>query len=171
MGIEIEAGRIRCRNALGQTVLDTDEGQFVVTDYVSGTISLPGYTASNQNFNNFPVYVDTESVLATINPAADTVRGGFFVTTTSGQGNVSSIGWFNAGGSYVHLAIATGGIFVLGMYNMASIAVYTFLAAGGQLKLRQHIALQSDISTNNVTRSITMQAPTFQYKLFCGKLI
>lgn len=171
MGIEIESGRIVAKNALGQVVLDTDEGQFIVTDYVDGTIALSGYTASNQNFNNSPVNVDTETVLASINAGADIVRGGFFVTTTSGQGNVSSIGWFNAGGSYLHLSIATSGIFVDGYYNLASLAAYTFVAGGGQLKLKQRICLQSDISRNNVTRSLVMSAPTFQYKLFCGAFI
>lgn len=173
MGIEIESGRIVARNALGQVVLDTDEGQFIVTDYVDGTITLPGYTATNNNFNNNSRNVDTETVLASINAGADIVRGGFFVTTTSGQGAVSSIGWFNAGGSYVHFGIATGGIFTGGgMHNLASIAAYTFIAGGGQLKLKQRITLQSDISTSpSVTRSLVMSAPTFQYKLFCGAFI
>ncbi len=172
MGIEIEAGRIVCKNALGQTVLDTDEGQFVITDYVSGSVTLPSYSAQNRNFVDLSLAsVDTYTDLADINADADLVRGSFLVTTSGGQGVLHNIGWFGASGTYTHFVGAGRGPFTPGNIGIMNLALYTFAAESGKLRIREQVKLAADYSTGSFTNTITLLAPTFQYKVFCGALI
>lgn len=172
---EADGGRIRMWDTSGNLRFDTEERIFTVTNSVSGSIGLSAYTAQNRNGTDLVfINVDTLHALASINSAADTVRGSFSVTA-GGNGVLTGLGWFNASGSYLHFfdaipPVSAGG----GGDNslIAQMAIYTFIASGGTLYIHERVQLKATISTSSgVTNSVTMLAPSFSYNLLVGTFI
>lgn len=163
------------RDTDGHTVFDTDERLFVATDRKTGSISLSGYTASNQNLVDLSrIDVGTYHALASINASADIVRGSFFVQTSGGSQGLANIGWFNAGGTYMHYfdGIATAGSPTGGRVNVTQIAAYTFVASGTTLYCHERVCLKAEIShTLGLTNSVTLLPVTLTYNLLCGTFV
>lgn len=164
----------------GHVTFDTEERLFCDTEghFITGSIALSGYTAQNKNQSDLVlVNVDSLHALASINSAADIVRGSFSVTTSGGtQGGLTNLGWFNAGGSYIHyfgaIPLFTGSFPTL-QSQIAQIAAYTFIASGGTLYLHERVFLKArvDATQPTVTFSVTLLPPTFSYNLLCGVLL
>lgn len=171
--LDVSAGRIRIKDTDGTTVFDTEERLFCATNSVSGSISVSARTASNTNSVNTLVNFETDHVLASVNTAADTVRGALYVTTTSGSGLITDRGWFNASGTYVHQFSATAPILASGSNSQVSVfALYTFFASGGTLYMKERVAMRSATSLSpSITLSVTIPASTFQYNLLCGTFV
>lgn len=170
--LDISAGRILLKNTSGTTVFDTDEKQFIVTDYKTGSTSFSSFSASNTNAVDIGAGLRTDTnSLGSVNSFADTVRGAFFVTT-AGQGQLFNLGWFNASGSYLHLFLGTPGPFTSGNVGLGAVVTFTFSVSSGTLSCVRHAKAAANWSTSSsVTNSITVNAVTLNYKLFCGTFV
>lgn len=179
-GFIANSGRITIENTSGDLVFDTDEGLFVVTDRVTGTISTPQRTATNPSGGNNHRSVNVDHAITSVNAAADTVRGVFqvsFANATGVPGFLGNLGAFNAGGSYLHwlggiASPSNEGNPVYDPHELpGQMLVYTFIASGGSLFLREQAQIQAQPSFFPVTTSITFRAPTFDYDLFVGTFV
>lgn len=170
--LDISAGRIVLKNTSGDTVFDTDEKQFIVTDYKTGSTSFSSFSASNNNFTDSGAGLrEQANSLGSVNSFADTVRGAFFVSTAS-QGQLYNLGWFNASGSYLHLFSGTRGPFTPGNVGMGAIVTFTFSVSSGTLYCTRHAKVAAQYSTSSgVTNTITVNGVTLDYKLFCGTFV
>lgn len=177
-GLYTSANRMHIVNGSGQTVFDTDEGLFVVTNVVTGSIALPSRVASS-GAGGTPintVNVDTNHTVSSVNSAATIVRGVFSVSVAAGSGgagNVTGLGSFNANGSYLHTAIgrplATGRITEIMAVN--GFAVYTFFVSGGTLYINERVAITPVVRLSGGAFSTTLLAPTFTYNLLVGTYV
>ncbi len=171
MGISIDASRIVCTDGAGNVRLDTNEGLFVATNYLTGTKTLSQHVARNLN-NSDIVTIDFEQVhtLVACHASATTVRGAFKVTTSDNSGLAQFAGWYNAGGSYVHIFQGGGTLNYNGNVAPTAIAVYSFFIESGQVKLRERVRAKAEYSNNTGFNDnyLTIVAPTFEYRLLCG---
>jgi hypothetical protein len=174
--LNLTAGRVWLTNGSGEITFDTNERMFISTDGIlTGSVSLPAYSASVSRVGGGGESRTQQDVantyaLASINAAADTVLGGFKVTSSAG--GVSNQGWFCAGGTYMHgimvrLRLLTG---VASIIGSGGAACYTFRAAGGSLLLDETVAFDPGtigaFDTGSFT--ITQDAMTIDYKLYVG---
>jgi len=158
-----------------RVVLDSDEGLFSATDFVSGQVTTPQRVATynGNNGNETFVDIDIDHPLASVNPAADVVVGGFKVTTSSPVG-LAGLGWFQGNGTYVHYMWAEGSPVGGQSENnwwQRSIAAYTFRCSGGLLVLNERVVLRAQSTTSSLTITHTLLPVTFDYKLFCGRFV
>jgi len=172
-GFIAESGRMSIVNASGETVFDTDEGIFVVTNRVSGSVEMPARSGSQNGFDgwNSPNNTEKNTLLASVNASADTVRGTISVSTVGNEGNISGLGRFNAGGSYMHYQ---GGITSTGgrvNHVVGSMAVYTFYASSGGLYINERVIIQADFSFADVVTTTTILKSTYNYDLFVGTFV
>lgn len=170
----IASGRMVFGDTDGHVVFDTEERLMTLTDRMTGSIGLSGYTATETNASLDVRDIDTLHDLGAINASADVVRGSLYVTTAGGDGTLNGIGWFNAGGTYVHYFGHSGPIGgpITTHSQVTQIAGYTFKASGGHLYLRERVMLKAtDSISSSVTFSVTMSAPTLSYNLFCGLFV
>lgn len=177
-GLYTTAGRMHIVNGSGETVFDTDEGLFVVTNVVTGSATLPSRVASS-GAGGTPintVNVDVNHTLAFVESAATIVRGVFSVSVAAGSGeagNVTNLGAFNANGSYMHTAVgrplATGSITEIMVVN--GFAVYTFFVSSGTLYINERVAITPVVRLSGGGFSTTLLAPTFTYNLFVGTYV
>jgi len=154
-------------------VFDSDEGLFSATDFVEGQVTTPQRVATynGNNGNETFVDIDIDHPLASVNPAADVVVGGFKVTTSSPVG-LAGLGWFQGNGTYVHYVDAEASPLRIGEnWWQRSIAAYTFRCSGGLLVLNERVVLRAQSTTSSVTITHTLLAVTFDYKLFCGRFV
>lgn len=180
-GFYASAGRIYIENTSNEVVFDTDEGLFVVTDRVTGTISTPARTASSASGGPYvKVNINTDHAITTVNSAADTVRGVFelsFAGAGGVEGYLGNLGAFNAGGTYIHYhggiaAIADEGNPTFDPNTFAGQMLgFTFLASGGNLVLREQSICEAQPTAGIGTNTITFRAPTFDYDLFVGTFV
>lgn len=154
-------------------VFDTDERLFTVTDGpITGTITTPSRTATRigSSSTNIPVNVEVDTLIASVNASATTVRGSF-AASTSGSFGVAGLGWYNASGSYVHfLGPSNGALGTGGNAGLRSIAAYTFFVSAGGLYLKERVALQADFSLS-LTTSLTLNPVTLNFYLLVGTFI
>jgi len=174
-GFTASAGRMSIVNPGGDTVFDTDEGLFAVTDSVSGTVNIPARKTTRGNNTGSPtgtLTIDTNHSLSTsINTSADMVRGTFTVTTSQGAIN-SSIGIFNAGGSYLHYqGMNPHGVNYATHTYFGQCVAYTFIALGGNLDLNEHCYLQAWPRLGSANTSVTILAVTIEYNLLIGTFV
>lgn len=154
-------------------VFDSDEGLFSATDFISGQVTTPERVATYNGNNGTanPVNVDIDHPLASVNPAADIVVGGFKVTTSTARG-LAGLGWFNGNGTYMHYVSESAPATRPGEnWNVGSMAAYTFRCDGGSLVLNERVALRAQTTTSPVVVTHTLLAVTFDYKLFCGRFV
>lgn len=161
---------MRFRDTDDHVVFDTEERLMAITNNVSGSIGLSSRTATDTSTSHNPVNVDTLHSLSSVNAAAEVVRGSFFVSTTSGDGTLYNIGWFNASGTYVHMFETIG---PLGgpQTTPSQVAVLmglTFKTSGGTLYLRERVLMRATPSINSTQFSVTSSAVTLSYNLFTG---
>ena len=151
-------------------VFDSDEGLFSATDFVSGQVTVPQRVATYSDDEDNRLNINIDHPIASVNPAADVVVGGFKVTTTTRQG-LHGLGWFNGNGTYVHYIDALGAVTrPTENWHMTSIATYTFRCEGGSLVLNERVILQAPFTSGGTT-TLTLFAITFDYKLFCGRFV
>jgi hypothetical protein len=170
------AGRILVTDG-ADTVLDTDERLFTVTNGpISGMVTVPTRTAtrvvtSGGTTNNY-IELDTNATIASVNSAANTVRGSFYAEVSGSASGVSNRGWFNASGSYCHFLYpinpALGGS---GNVALPSLAAYTFIASGGSLYLNERTRLEAPRSISNGTYTLSLPAVNLYYYLFVGTFV
>jgi hypothetical protein len=167
MGFFASAGRMILTDGSGTAKLDTNFGYFVAGTTLSGSKTLSAHTATQQNGVYNSVDYTVNHLLGSCSSDATQVRGAFLVTASDGRG-VHNIGWFNAGGTYVHLFANTQP--AISLY-----AGYTFYVSGGGVYLQERVAMIGPPfifgDDPSLVRSITITAPTFQYKLFVGKFV
>lgn len=160
-------------NGSGQTVFDTDEGLFVVTNRITESHVVTAKTA-RQGGNpkvNTPLDHEVNTLLSSCNAAANTVRGTIAVTTASGQGGVSNLGRFNAGGSYMHYQGGMTRIDGRDNFILNAMAVYTFYASAGGLYINERVILQAEFNAGDAMQSITLLETTLAYDLFVGTYV
>ena len=177
-GFVADAGRMAVTNGSGDTVFDTDEGLFVVTDRKTGSITIPERTATYVPPNSFTHQsVDMDHSVpngssTTINPAANTVRGTFNVTVST-QGALLDAGKYNAGGAYMHYCHAhaqeTSGP---DHHWPGAICIYTFVASGGTLVLNEQTFMRPPIRVFvPATQTLTILSSTLNYDLIIGTFV
>lgn len=176
MSFFASAGRILVTDG-ADTVLDTDERLFTVTNGpITGVVTVPTRTAtrivtSGGTTNNY-IDVDTNTTIASINVAANTVRGAFSAKVSGSSSGVSNRGWFNASGSYCHFLFpinpALGGS---GNVALPNLAAYTFIASGGTLYLNERTRLEAPRSLSNGTYTLSLPAVNLYYHLFAGAFV
>lgn len=171
MGFYADAGRIYITDSDDHIVFDTDERLFVATDYAEGQITTPQRQAASQNGSRTIINVDSDTVITSINAAADTIFGAFKVTVT-GIDALASAGWFQATGSYMNARFiinATGNptphTFIGGHI------IYTFRADGGQLIFNERSFIKTTLSLGATLITSTMPTCDIDYKLFCGSFV
>lgn len=170
------AGRIYVKDSNGDFVFDSDFRNFIPTDFIDSDVLDPIVTSEHVatciNGAYTDVDVDDDTVIATINAAADTVFGAFKVTV-SGFTPMGAGGWFVGNGSYLH------GQFTRGLSNedhatqfdyVSGAVVYTFRAEGGELIFNERAFIRATHRTSG-TNSSTMPATTVDFKLWCGSFI
>jgi hypothetical protein len=158
----------------GDTVVfDSNERLFQCTDFISGSVTLPGRVATYNGSTGVstPVDVYVGHLIGYCNYHADTVFGSFKVTAAAPQG-VVDLGWFNADGSYVHYQganyqPATGS----GNFVVAVLVTYTFRASGGGVYINERAVMFPQATFGQETRNTTLLAPTFTYKLYVGSFV
>lgn len=183
MGFSATAGRILITDATGDVTLDTDERQFVWTDFVQGTHVCPQRVASSQFGALSPVQVDLDTVLGSINAAADTVFGALRVTYSGVGGpdfdSLANEGWFQATGSYMAGLYISNGTGALDggrpqkpWGSCSGIIFYTFRASGGQLIFNEQVQVWPySRSLGSVVVSSTVEETTVDFKLYCGTFV
>jgi hypothetical protein len=182
MTLVVSANRILIDDA-GHTVLDTSERLFTVTNGpLTGTViksgqscSVPSYTT---NTVNGYVNRDDNTVVASINGSADTVRGAFKINFapgspfTSVSPGVLGLGWFNASGTYIHWLSANWdpSRSSTANYTLDTIMAFTFIASGGQLIFNERTRL---VYPSNLSGASFIQTPNYNidYHLFCGAFV
>lgn len=174
MSFYAAAGRIHIvEDASGNTVFDTDERNFVLTDFVDsavvGNIVTPSRTSSSASGARTDVNVDVDTTVASINAAATTLFGAFKVTV-SGFTPMGAGGWFVGNGSYLH------GQFTMGLTNenqlthfhfVSGAVVYTFRCSAGHLIFNERTFMRSTFSAGGTVTQM-MPATTVEFKMFCG---
>jgi hypothetical protein len=184
MGLSITPGRILMTDAAGNVRFDTNEKLFVPINYVTGSYTLPSYSArtfwdgANQSshVDQTGGPVDNTYTLTAVNGFCNTVRGAFKVSASYGGFSTSS--WYNAGGSYVHMwqggAYGTT-VLACGNINVCATAVYTLFCESGSLKLREQVHLFNEpgycIPGGGNLNTLSMVGPTLDYKLVCGTFV
>lgn len=166
------------RNDAGEMVFDTDEGLFVITDELTGSVVIPARTGSyNAGSNTWSPYdgdVD-HTVSTTINVAADTVRGTFDVSTATSNAAFAQSGEYNAGGTYMHVQFAaeheTQGAWK--SYYPNAMATYTFIASGGTLTLNERAFIRAPIKPflPSGVLTTTISTSTLNYNLLIGTFV
>ena len=173
MGFTATAGRIVCTDASGNTKFDSNEKLFVITDFVSGMVTGSSFTASAAT-NDISVADATNNYsLGSVNASADTIRGAFKMSTTDARG-IAISGWFNASGTYVHMWEGGGGVLtnLTDNIRLSRASAYTFLISGGVAYLRERCFMTANYGgLAGTTQTVTVAAPTFQYKLFAGTFV
>ncbi len=162
----------------GNTRFDSNEKLFVITDFISGTVTASSHTATLSASSRGVItdnVADTSSnyTLASCNAYANTIRGAFYMTTSDARG-LSVAGWFNASGSYVHMWEGGGGVISAFTDNvrLSCVTSYTFFVSGGVVYLNERVRMSSAYApTPPYSTSVTVAAPTFQYKLFAGTFV
>ena len=175
LSFDASAGRIAITNTDGETVFDTDEGLFVVTDRLSGSVTLPQRQKSNGPGNLTGAQWLQDYLVGFCNSGATMVRGVFRVTVSGGgQGNVTDVGAFNANGTYMHYSAANPPPNAGSRDDhafVANMAAYTFYVQGGNVFVREHVILCGKNRLGQLTYTITLRAPTFNYNLFVGTFV
>ena len=176
MGLDISSSRIRMTDGSGNVRFDTNEKNFIPTDFVSDTISFPTYTC--QNFGGgAETLINQNNVytLATISSAANTVRGAGKFSTSSGNFDASYT--YNISGSIVYAW--GGGTFYSGpsvfcghVVNTHS-RVITFFCEAGSLKVRDCVVGSADDPSCTGVGSVTLTMAGFDvdFQVFCGTFI
>lgn len=169
MGFTASSGRMTLTDASGTVKFDTDRGFFVPTNYITGSYGLSTRTATNNlSSGRSNVDVSTSYNLASVNSAADVVRGVFSVTA-SDNGGVSNLGWFNAGGTYVHLFETT-------VNEVNLFGGYTFVAESGWLRLYERVILCARninplVDPPGLTTTASLPGPTLTYRIYAGTFV
>lgn len=177
MGFSANAGRMVITDGSGNKRFDSNEKLFVITDLVSGAVSGGSYSASL-------VYASSGSItdnvrdttqnyaLSACNAYADTIRGAFRMSTSDARG-ISVSGWFNASGTYVHMWEGGGGVIsaLTDNVRLSCVSTYTFFCSGGVVYMRERVRMSANYLTSPGTSTISVSAPTFEYKLFAGTFV
>jgi len=143
---------------------------------VAGSITLPARQAYTPNWNNAgaTTNISTNHLLASVNPAANVVLGGFQVTTFGGAQGIAGLGVFNAGGNYVHTQFGNSGVSDPGgapiNSSLTNFAMYRFFASAGSLYLHEYVWLSTGSGFAEVSVTTTLLSIRFDYKLFVGTL-
>ena len=151
----------------------TNEKLFIITDYLSGSVTGSSFSASCSNVDLTVTDTTNNYTLASCNSFANTIRGAFKMSTTDARG-ISISGWFNASGTYVHMWEGGGGVLVNLSDNirLSRVSAYTFMVSGGSLILRERCFMTANYGgIAGTTQTVTVAAPTFQYKLFAGTFV
>lgn len=155
-------------------VFDSTEKLLNCTELVVGSVTLPARTATTLNgITKFPVTINANHVLASVNPAADIVLGGFAVTTFGGSQGINGLGVYNASGNYVHYqdgAHSPSTMIPTNSGGVVNFAAYRFFASGGTLYLNEWVRLDAWTSFSDITINLTLLSIKFDYKLFVGTL-
>lgn len=179
MTFEATAGRIHVTNQNRQTIFDTDEGLFVVTDVLNGSIVMPARSGAYYDGAGFSdANIDTDHLVGACNAAADVVRGTFEVVAGAGSGKshtLAGLGRFNANGTYIayhdfRTAFTRSGTGE--NWNGTTCCTYTFFASGGSVYVKEKSRIQADTCLApgcSVTR--TMIGATFNYDLIVGTFV
>ena len=173
MGFSASAGRMVITDGSGNTRFDSDEKLFVITDFISGSVTASAFTATASNVDLTTVNSQTDRTLSSCNAYADTIRGAFRMSTSDARG-ISISGWFNASGTYVHMWEGGGGVISAFTANvrLSRVSAYTFFCSGGGVYLRERCRMTSNFSGSSSTVITTsVAAPTFEYKLFAGTFV
>lgn len=173
MGFDASAGRISVTDPTDadHITFDTDERLFIATDYAEGQIVVPERQSSSILGGRTIIDVDVDTVLASINPAADTVFGAF-KCEVEGFDILASGGWFQATGSYHNARFSindTGN--PTPRDRVGGTAIYTFIASGGELIFNERTFIKCTLALGGTRISATLPAATIDYKLYCGSFV
>ena len=151
----------------------TNEKLFIITDYLSGSVTGSSFSASCSNVDLTVTDTTNNYTLASCNSFANTIRGAFKMSTTDARG-ISISGWFNASGTYVHMWEGGGGVIsaLTSNVRLSRASAYTFMVSSGSVILRERCFMTANYTNNSsVTSTASVAAPTFQYKLFAGTFV
>lgn len=171
MSFYAEAGRIYVTDTDDHIVFDTDERLFIATDYAEGQIVTPERQGSSISGGRTILDVNSDTVITSINAAANTVFGAFKVTVT-GIDTLASAGWFQATGSYMNARFtinATGS--PTPHTSIGGHIIYTFRATGSQLIFNERSFIKTTLSLGGTLITSTMPTCTIDYKLYCGSFV
>lgn len=175
MAFRASAGRITVTDAADLiTVFDSDEGLFSASDFVTGSITTPARQAFFDGTGagvEYPLDYEEDHVLDTVNADADIVLGGFKVTTSVATG-LSGLGWHQTNGTYMHYVESTGPLTrPTEQWFPTNYAAYTFKCVAGTLYLNERVQMRAQITAAPVFVTLTLLAVTFDYKVYCGRLV
>ncbi len=171
-GLKFTAGRLRVADTDGTVAFDSDQQMFFATDYKQGSVDFVAHSNLNAS-----VEINTDTVLASINPNANAVLG-FFKITSATDATIPAGAWAQIGGTWIR-GFATSGTSVAGDFrfvgaigggsSLTHFVAYSFRAAGGSLIINEKVYLMRVNTANLASGTVTgTEAFTLTYRALCG---
>jgi hypothetical protein len=165
-------------NDTGDVVFTTAQNMFTITDYVSGSVTIPDVSRTADSFDAPYTNRNVNTTLASIHPLATTVWGMFKSTITTGSGSSPTFGganvWVQANGSTVINLHATShqasGQNSNDREFMSALGFITFRATGGNLLINDRLIIRGFSPSTTTTTTILRPEQRIDYRLWCGFL-
>ena len=186
MTLAFSGGNLIVSGNSGEKLLNTAEGLFHATDFVSnathGLVSLSAGSASTTYSGGAQLRTvldrTTDVLVASISTSATHCLG-FMKATWSGSPAPNGDLWFDASGTSIDTFDAQC---ILdprpttdaqhSRHYMTAIALQTFYVTGGQLRFNERLILRASTANPTIPTFVTSRpAVTIEYRLLCGFFI